>query len=131
MLAILLLVASLSVTDARVIDGDTLSVPAAIVKTPSRLSVRLMGINAPETKTAKCPAEKTAGLAAKAFVQQKVSAAKIITVSFIRWDKYGGRFDGRVLLDGVDLSQMMLDAKLAAPYSGGKRVNLWCSTGGR
>jgi endonuclease YncB( thermonuclease family) len=41
------------------------------------------------------------------------------------WDKYGGRFDAVVYLDGTSLGQMLLDAKLAVPYDGGRRRN-WC-----
>jgi micrococcal nuclease len=95
---------------------------------PDRLSVRLIGINAPETKTAKCKAERDAGEAAKLYVSDRLARATEVKVEFIKWDKYGGRFDGKVTVDGKDLTTEMLAAGMATPYDGGKRVNVWCPT---
>lgn len=114
-------------TYPRTIDGDTIEIPITQVKDfPKTISIRLMGINTPETTRAQCTEERKLGLKAKQFVKQTLEQAKRIEYQFIQWDKYGGRADGRIIIDGVDLSDLLLTNKLAQPYNGGTKTNPWC-----
>lgn len=111
----------------RVIDGDTIVVPIQQVQSfPENVSVRLIGINTAETQGAKCAEERAAGEAAKAFVRGLLANAKTVEYKFVRWDKYGGRVDGIVLVDGKSLADLMIESKHAVKYTGGVRVNVWC-----
>lgn len=113
--------------DFRVIDGDTVNVPmSVVVGMPTRISVRLMGINAPESTGYKCANEKAVADAATLWVRDRLAKATTATVQYVRWDKYGGRIDGRITVDGLDLAQELIKAGFAVPYSGGVRVNVWC-----
>jgi endonuclease YncB( thermonuclease family) len=74
-----------------------------------RLSCRVYGINAPELKT-------KAGKDALAFAQTLIKIGDICKVSSYGWDKYGGRFDGQVILpDGTNFGQTMLNSGHAVP----------------
>ena len=100
----------------RVIDGDTLEMMVDLgFSVWINQSLRLYGINAPETRT-KDPVEKAAGLVSKQWLQDQVSAAKDVQLKSISVDKYGGRFDGILYLDGRDINKEMLDKGLAKPF---------------
>ena len=69
-----------------------------------RLSCRVFGINAPELIT-------KAGKVSLAFAQTLLKPGDICKVSSHGWDKYGGRFDGTVIMpDGRDFAKVMLAA---------------------
>lgn len=114
--------------DHRTIDGDTINVPLGVVKNmPKRISVRLIGINTGETGSrAACEKEREMGEAAKLYVRDRLDTATKVKVSFVRWDKYGGRFAGRIAVDGKDLGEEMIRAGLAVAYTKGRRPNPWC-----
>jgi micrococcal nuclease len=95
-------------------DGDTLTVDIDLGfdhliagqdwNGKTRLSCRIYGINAPELDTA-------AGKAALAYAETVVKVGDLVTVISHGWDKYGGRFDGEIVLaDGSSFAQNMLDA---------------------
>lgn len=113
----------------RVIDGDTIQVPSAAVEgLPTMISVRLYGINTPEsTSAAKCPAERQAGEATKLYVRDRLAKADTVKIVYKKWDKYGGRFDGFVIIDGQDLAQDLIKNGYGVPYLTGKRPNPWCN----
>jgi endonuclease YncB( thermonuclease family) len=68
----------------------------------SRLSCRVYGINAPELST-------PAGKIALAFALTIIHTGDICQVVSHGWDKYGGRFDGDILLpDGRDFGAVMI-----------------------
>lgn len=126
-LLILLFVALPSLADVRVIDGDTVVVPIKQVESfPEKVSIRLFGINTAETKGAKCPEERAAGEEAKSFIRAILSNAKTVEYKFVRWDKYGGRVDGVIIVDGKSLADLMIESNHAVRYNGGVRINVWC-----
>ena len=112
--------------DAKVIevhDGDTIGLDIDlgfdhIVLAKSftggpQLSCRIMGINAPELKTA-------SGKKAAVFAQGLLPVGTLVRVVSFGWDKYGGRFDGSITLpDGRDFGTVMLSTGHAVPFSGG------------
>jgi micrococcal nuclease len=109
----------------RVYDGDT-----AMFTMPSlpnglqNLSVRLLGIDAPEMRS-KCSNEQTGALLAKQFLVNEIEG-KIVTLHECTWDKYGGRLDCIVSKDGQNINQKMLDKGLVVRYNGTKKSHNWC-----
>ena len=132
--AVLLLVSSTSYSAdmtmdiRRVVDGDTIS---SVIDLPCPLclvSVRIIGIDTPEsTHLAKCNKERLLGIAAKEFTKSLVGDAKTMLVRDVKWDKYGGRIDGRVEVNNVDIGYTLIKQGLARPYTGKGPKSNWCS----
>lgn len=110
-----------------VYDGDTLKV--RLPGLPDELqpvSVRVRGIDAPEAGSrARCDRER--GLADRATAELEALALRSGAVTFrnLAWDKYGGRIDATVLVNGQDVGPVMIEAGLARAYEGGARQG-WC-----
>lgn len=112
----------------RVLDGDTVEIDAPFLPVELRqvLRVRLIDIDTPEKGSlAKCDLERQRAEAATRFTQMQVARAKRHKVVFVKWDKYGGRVLGDVLLDGKSLKQMLIENRHAVRYDGRKKSN-WC-----
>jgi endonuclease YncB( thermonuclease family) len=113
----------------RVIDGDTVEVSARWlpIELGKNISIRLHGIDTPESGgRAKCQSESQLAAQAKQFVQQQIAGSKRHAIIIRSWDKYGGRILGDVMLDGVSLSQLLINRGYAKPYSGDKKTT-WCN----
>ena len=100
-----------------VIDGDTIEYVG--------LSIRLVGFDTPETFNADCTDEKARGDAATARLRQLIRAAGTLQL-FIQdeRDRYG-RGLGSLLVDGQDVSDVLISEGLARRYRGGRRRG-WC-----
>ena len=112
----------------RVIDGDTyiISAPWLPPELGKTISLRVMGIDTPEKAgKAKCQREADLGAKATAVARAYISSAKVTTVTLSHWDKYGGRIDGSVIIDGQSIADLLIGAGLARPYSGGAKKS-WC-----
>ncbi len=112
----------------RVIDGDTyvIAAPWLPPELGRTMSLRVYGIDTPEKAgKAKCQREADLGAKATAVARAYISTAKETTVKLRRWDKYGGRVVGSVILDGQSIADLLLGAGLAQPYSGGAKKS-WC-----
>jgi micrococcal nuclease len=107
----------------RVVDGDTVDVTLDLgfsIRYQAR--VRLLGINAPESRT-RDKAEKALGLAAKDYVIDWCEAQEVIKIQ-TSLDKRGkfGRVLGRVVGDEDGcLNDVLVDEGHAVIYDGGKR----------
>lgn len=125
----------------RVIDGDTvvLDVPDLPQPLGTSLSLRILGVDAPEIHRAQCADERRRGRAARDFTQAFVDWAlspEDVAVRLCGWDKYGGRVVGDVLLyenrsayatPTMLLSHELIAAGHAVYYSGsGPRMD-WCN----
>lgn len=110
-----------------VYDGDTIMIEVpALPPELSRLSVRLRGIDTPEIGgRAKCRLEREWGIAARDFVRERVMGREV-RFTDLGWDKYGGRIDAFVWVDGGNLSEMLIAAGLARPYDGRSKRKGWC-----
>ena len=97
----------------RVVDGDTVWVAVRERRRLVRLTVRLHGIDAPETRT-RDAAEKVLGLQSKAELSSMV-LDRLVGIEHKGLDKYG-RCLAVLYLEGVDVSARMLERKLARPY---------------
>ena len=135
LLALLLLLAGPALaSDIKVTDGDT-------VRTAKNGSVRLVGLNAPETGSrALCPAERRLGLIAKARLHSLVdrgrASLRIVQCS-CRTGTHGtmacnyGRRCGVLRINGRDAAEIMIAEGLAVPYVCGrtscpKLPQPWC-----
>lgn len=112
----------------RVIDGDTVEFQAPFLPAPLKpvLSIRVLGVDTPEKGVrAKCTEEATLGEASSKFTKNMVTNSKKQQVSIVKWDKFGGRVLGDVLLDGKSLSEELIKQGYARPYFG-KKKDSWC-----
>jgi endonuclease YncB( thermonuclease family) len=112
----------------RIIDGDTVEFQAAFLPPPLKpvLSIRVLGVDTPEKGVrAKCPEEALLGEASSKFTKNMVANSKKQQVSIVKWDKFGGRVLGDVLLDGKSLSEELINQGYARPYFGKKKES-WC-----
>ena len=130
------------VEDVEALDGDTVRLDAIVtasvplpgeptvvtVRRPG-LKVRLDGVNTPESFRPACEEERALGLLAKAWLQGKIDEASVIVLETKGGREKGkfGRVLGRLIADGADLNQGLIDEGLADPYDGGRRDRLrWC-----
>ena len=88
------------------------------------ISIRVANIDTPELR-AKCEKEKILARKAKQFTVQKLREAKVIVLKSVQRGKYF-RIVADVFLDGVSLSDLLLEHNLAVKYDGGKKVKNWC-----
>ena len=112
----------------RVVDGDTIEIEALFLPKELKqvLHLRVFGVDTPEKgKLAKCDYERNKSLEVKEFIQREISLSKTYTVVLYKWDKYGGRVLGDIILDGKKLSIMLLENNYAVRYDGGRKKK-WC-----
>ena len=105
----------------RVIDGDTVDVRMDLgFNVWHKCRVRLMGINAPESRTRNLE-EKARGLAAKDWLINILESAQ----SEIEMQSHGvgkyGRVLGELYINEVNINQLMVKEGHAELYDGGKR----------
>jgi len=116
---------SLAAVAGYVFDGDTFSAKVNLENgVQVSVRVRIRNIDAPEIH-GECESEIALANRAKEKLLELLPAGKIVYLSDIKDDKYLGRIDALAELDGQDLGKIMLHAKLARKYSGGKRQS-WC-----
>lgn len=108
-------------------DGDTLAVHLpGLPPTLNPVAVRVRSVDTPESGgRAKCASERNLAERATRFTRQAVLAAGRVEFEKPSWDKYGGRVDADVWIDGKLLSDQLIAAGLARRYDGGKRPG-WC-----
>jgi len=118
-------------TVVKVVDGDTLRVVASVwpgIDVP--VSVRLSGIDTPESRRPKCEEERTAGKRAAALVREMVKPGDAVRLRDVHGGKYAGRVVARLMLlteqGEVDLGQLLIARHLAVPYFGGRKAD-WCA----
>ncbi len=104
-----------------VIDGDSVNTYC-----PGRgfERTRLVGFDTPEVFSPKCIRESLAGARATLALRRLIWSAREIKLHFQGTDRYGRRL-ARLILDGSNVSRMMIEAGHARAYSGGQRAG-WC-----
>ena len=110
---------------ARVIDvydGDTITVVFFVGSEPVQMKIRLNGIDTPEIRAGKgkLKIEKIAGKKCRDYLNSLVGD-KIVTLVIYKWDKYGGRMVGDIYVDGMNISQHIIEKGYANPYDGGTK----------
>jgi len=106
-------------------DADTFRVnitgwPDVIGK---HMSIRVLGVDAPEIR-GKCDAEKKAARLAKQFTVEKLRQASVIELRNIKRGKYF-RILADVYVDNENLADALIKTQHGRPYNGGKRQG-WC-----
>jgi endonuclease YncB( thermonuclease family) len=115
----------------RVIDGDTVAFEADFLPDPLKqeLSIRVYGVDTPEKSwRAECDKEAQWGAEASAFTKNMINESRNIKIAIYKWDKYGGRVLGDVILDGFSLRALLLENGYAREYFGDKKES-WCDEG--
>lgn len=110
-----------------VIDGDTVAVKARIWLGQEVVThVRIAGIDTPESNRPRCEDEREKAAAARAKLQKALASGRV-TLTNVRFDKWGGRVLADIRTDsGESVKDIMLKSGHARPYDGGARLN-WCA----
>jgi len=110
----------------RVYDGDTFTARFNIwINQHVTSSVRVLGVDTPELGyRAKCESENEKAIQARDFVIKALEKENVL-VDVVGADKYGGRVDAWVYVDGVGLDKLLIEAGLGRLYLGKKRKG-WC-----
>lgn len=107
-----------------VTDGDTFKARISVWDNVDVVTaVRLRGIDTPEIK-GKCPAEKALALTAKTRLTELLNTGPV-TLLRVEPDKYAGRVDADVTINGSSVAGILIQEGLARPYTGGARAS-WC-----
>jgi micrococcal nuclease len=111
------------------VDGDTIRTRIDALPCPlCNVSIRIRGIDTPEKGArAKCQQEADLAVQASKMTKSLIGDTKAMTVHQFAWDKYGGRIDGIVVINGHNVGDELIAAGLARPYTGkGPKPN-WCA----
>jgi endonuclease YncB( thermonuclease family) len=100
-----------------VVDGDTVNLGGQ--------SIRLVGFDTPETYRAQCASERSLGDAATDRLRDLLARASSAKLVYLPHRDQYGRDLARLMLDGRDVAQIMVDEGFARPYAGGQRSS-WC-----
>ena len=105
----------------KVIDGDTIKVNIEHIHPliGESISVRLAGIDTPEIHS-RDPALRERAQQAKAFTEEALKNADRILLKNMRRGKYF-RILAEVHIDGINLTDKLLEAGHGVPYFGGKK----------
>jgi len=108
-------------------DGDsiTFDIPDTPAIVGKNMVIRLLEIDTPELRKSKCEQERKIALLAKNKVHSLLKDAKVINLHRTGRGKYF-RILADIEFDGKDLATILLEEKLAVPYSGGTRNHNWC-----
>jgi endonuclease YncB( thermonuclease family) len=112
----------------RVSDGDTIVIAAPYLPAPLKpeLAVRVYGVDTPEKgHRAQCATEAAAAERASKWTQQLVAAGKQYQVILYKWDKFGGRVIGDIVVDGQSVRRGLIANGHAREYYGDAKQS-WC-----
>ena len=117
-------------------DGDTCTIVFLLGKEPVKIKLRLIGIDTAERPRRKDGSDRTAveremAYTARDFLCTRV-LDKCVYIELQGWDKWGGRVLGTMFCVnrkgrpvGESLSNQLIEAHLAVPYTGGKKITDW------
>jgi|TARA_R110000764_G_scaffold51371_1_gene112459 endonuclease YncB( thermonuclease family) len=112
----------------RIIDGDTVAFEANFLPDPLKqeLSIRVFGVDTPEKSwRGECDSEKALGEKASKFTKKMIANGEVIKVAIYKWDKFGGRVLGDIIIDGKSLRHALIAKGYAREYYGDKKES-WC-----
>jgi len=115
-----------NVTYHRCYDGDTctFTIPGVHPLFGAKINVRIAGVDTPEIK-GKCLKETAIAMQARNLVRRMLGQARRIDLLDAERGKYF-RIVAKVVADGKDVGQTLLDREMAVAYDGGKKVREWC-----
>jgi len=105
-----------------VYDGDTCKIIFLHGnKIPMKISIRIMGIDTPERRGKNITdLEKEVALIVRDKVIEWIDG-KIVKITFLKWDKYGGRIDGNIFFDDRSVGEELIKLGFAKIYHGKKK----------
>jgi endonuclease YncB( thermonuclease family) len=112
----------------RVSDGDTIVIAAPYLPPPLKpeLAVRIYGVDTPEKgHRAQCPAEAAAAERASAWTKTLVASSAQHQVILYKWDKFGGRVIGDIVVNGQSVRRGLIANGHAREYYGDAKQS-WC-----
>jgi endonuclease YncB( thermonuclease family) len=112
----------------RVSDGDTIVIAAPYLPKPLKpeLAVRIYGVDTPEKgHRAQCAQENERALKASQYTTQLIKNGKKIQVTLYKWDKFGGRVLGDIVVDGESVRAGLIKNGHAREYYGEAKQS-WC-----
>ena len=112
----------------RVTDGDTIVIAAPFLPAPLKpqLAVRIYGVDTPEKGwRAQCPQEAQRAELASAWTTQLINSAPKHQVILYKWDKFGGRVIGDIVVNGQSVRRGLIANGLAREYYGEAKQS-WC-----
>jgi endonuclease YncB( thermonuclease family) len=113
----------------RVSDGDTIVIAAPFLPAPLKpeLAVRIYGVDTPEKGfRAQCPQENERAQAASAWTTQLIKSAPKHQVILYKWDKFGGRVIGDIIVNGQSIRRGLIANGFAREYFGDAKQS-WCN----
>jgi endonuclease YncB( thermonuclease family) len=113
----------------RVSDGDTIVIAAPFLPAPLKpeLAVRIYGVDTPEKgHRAQCPQEAARAEQASAWTKQLVASSPNRLVTLYKWDKFGGRVIGDIVVNGQSVRHGLIANGLAREYYGDAKQS-WCN----
>ncbi len=113
----------------RVSDGDTIVIAAPFLPAPLKpeLAVRIYGVDTPEKgHRAQCPQEAVRAEQASAWTKQLVASSTKRQVILYKWDKFGGRVIGDIIINGQSVRRGLIANGLAREYYGDAKTS-WCN----
>ena len=107
-----------------VTDGDTFRARVEVWPGMEAITaVRIRGIDTPELR-GKCASEKEKAVAARERLRALLAAGPV-HLFHVEPDKYSGRVDADVSVNGTSIAGILVKEGLARPYTGGVRAS-WC-----
>jgi len=109
-------------------DGDTIKTVLPLQCPLCNVSIRILGIDTPEKgKMAKCSKEAELAVQARKTLENLIAKQETMVIKNFKWDKYGGRIDANVEVNGVDIGKSMIEKGVAKPYTGSGPKPNWCT----
>jgi endonuclease YncB( thermonuclease family) len=113
----------------RISDGDTIVIAAPFLPAPLKpqLAVRIYGVDTPEKgHRAQCPQEAQRAEMASAWTTQLIRSAPRHQVILYKWDKFGGRVIGDIIVNGQSVRRGLIANGHAREYYGEAKTS-WCN----
>lgn len=111
-----------------VIDGDTIRTHLPLPPPLDVVSVRILNIDTGETgHRSQCQRERALGRMATDEVHRIAADATTMSVTELKWDKFGGRINGVVHINGINVGEHLISTGLAQRYTGKGSKPDWCA----
>ena len=102
-------------------DGDT----CYVMIDGNKAKIRLLELDTPEISKPKCEAELELGLEARDYLNNLIANASLVEIKTEYEKDYFGRTLAYLIIDGEDVSSMIVKNNLGVKYDTNNKMN-WC-----
>ena len=102
-------------------DGDT----CYVMIDGNKAKIRLLELDTPEISKPKCEAEHELGLEARDYLNNLIANASLVEIKTEYEKDYFGRTLAHLIIDGEDVSSMIVRNNLGVKYDTDNKMN-WC-----